>query len=94
MEGAIGVTENGAIWISEDNIPVRVSPFIAKHLVLVLNKTDIVPTLHHAYKQIQSSDFDFGIFISRPFKNCRYWTVIGYCAQGALTLSLTVLLLK
>jgi L-lactate dehydrogenase complex protein LldG len=92
LEGAIGVAENGAIWISEDNIPVRVSPFIAKHLVLVLNKTDIVPTLHHAYEQIQSSDFDFGIFISGPSKivDIEQSLIIG--AQGALRL--TVLPLK
>ena len=92
LEGAIGVAENGAIWISEENIPVRVSPFITKHLVLVLNKSDIVPTLHHAYEQIQSLDFDFGIFLSGPSKTADIEQSLVIGAQGAL--SLTVFLLK
>lgn len=92
LEGAIGVAENGAIWISEKNIPVRVSPFITKHLVLVLNQSDIVPTLHHAYEQIQSLDFDFGIFLSGPSKTADIEQSLVIGAQGAL--SLTVFLLK
>ena len=80
------------IWISEDNIPVRVSPFITKHLVLVLKKSDIVPTLHHAYEQIQSLDFDFGIFLSGPSKTADIEQSLVIGAQGAL--SLTVFLLK
>ena len=92
LEGAIGVAENGAIWVSEDNIPVRVSPFITKHLVLVLNNSDVVPTLHHAYEQIQSSDFDFGIFLSGPSKTADIEQSLVIGAQGAL--SLTVFLLE
>ncbi len=36
LEGSFGVAENGAIWLSDDQIPIRILPFITKHLVLVL----------------------------------------------------------
>ena len=38
LESNLGVAENGAIWLADDQIPMRVLPFITKHLVLVLNK--------------------------------------------------------
>ena len=44
LEGEIGVAENGAIWIPEEKIPVRVLPFITKHLILVLESSKIVAT--------------------------------------------------
>ena len=92
LEGEIGVAENGAIWIPEVNIPVRVLPFITKHLVLVLKDSKIVATQHHAFEQIENSDFDYGIFISGPSKTADIEQSLVIGAQGAL--SLTVFLVK
>ena len=36
LAGQIGVAENGAVWVSEQESVHRVLPFIAQHLVLVL----------------------------------------------------------
>lgn len=92
LEGEIGVAENGAIWIPEVNIPVRVLPFITKHLILVLKDSKIVATQHHAFEQIENSDFDYGIFISGPSKTADIEQSLVIGAQGAL--SLTVFLVK
>jgi L-lactate dehydrogenase complex protein LldG len=92
LEGEIGVAENGAIWIPEDSIPVRVLPFITKHLVLVLDESKIVATQHHAFENIENSDFDYGIFISGPSKTADIEQSLVIGAQGAL--SLTVFLVK
>ena len=92
LEGEIGVAENGAIWIPEANIPVRVLPFITKHLVLVLKDLKIVATQHHAFEKIENSDFDYGIFISGPSKTADIEQSLVIGAQGAL--SLTVFLTK
>lgn len=92
LEGEVGVVENGAIWIPETNIPVRVLPFITKHLVLVLDESKIVATQHHAFEKIENSDFDYGIFISGPSKTADIEQSLVIGAQGAL--SLTVFLVK
>ena len=46
------VAENGACWVSEELFSDRVLPFITQHLVLLVDKTDILPTMHEAYERI------------------------------------------
>ncbi|SNR80417.1 L-lactate dehydrogenase complex protein LldG, partial [Lutibacter agarilyticus] len=46
IKGEFGVAENGAVWISETQFPIRVLPFIANDLVIVLDKTAICQHLH------------------------------------------------
>lgn len=87
LEGIFGVAENGAIWIPDQNIPIRVAPFICKHLVLVIDSSQIVPYLHQAYDQLEGQNFDFGIFISGPSKTADIEQSLVIGAQGALSLT-------
>jgi L-lactate dehydrogenase complex protein LldG len=68
LKGNFGVAENGAIWITDNLMGDRSIPFISQHLALVINKNDIVPTLHEAYERIASDDYNFGTFIAGPSK--------------------------
>ncbi|WP_178984303.1 LutC/YkgG family protein [Winogradskyella helgolandensis] len=90
LESDIGVAENGALWLSDNQIPIRVLPFITKHLVLVLNKENIVPFLHQAYQKIASSETDFGVFISGPSKTADIEQSLVIGAQGALSLTVFI----
>ena len=92
LEGAFGIAENGAIWLSDDQIPIRVLPFITKHLVLVLEESKIVQLQHQAYDLLADEDYDYGLFISGPSKTADLEQSLVIGAQGAL--SLTVLLYK
>ena len=92
LEGSFGVAENGAIWLSDDQIPIRILPFITKHLVLVLEESKIVPLQHHAYDLLTDEDYNYGLFISGPSKTADIEQSLVIGAQGAL--SLTVLLYK
>jgi L-lactate dehydrogenase complex protein LldG len=87
LEGDFGVAENGAIWISDTEISIRVLPFIAKHLVLVVDKSKIVPYLHQAYDQLKEKSFGFGLFISGPSKTADIEQSLVIGAQGALSLN-------
>ncbi|WP_345005497.1 LutC/YkgG family protein [Snuella lapsa] len=87
LESSVAVSENGAVWISNNQLPVRVLPFITKHLVLVLNKSCLVPNLHHAYKALNGIDNDFGVFISGPSKTADIEQSLVIGAHGALSLS-------
>ena len=86
LEGEFGVAENGAIWLSDESIPVRVLPFITKHLVLVLHEKNIVTTQHHAYEYLKNIDTGFGLFISGPSKTADIEQSLVIGAQGALSL--------
>ncbi|PQV50622.1 L-lactate dehydrogenase complex protein LldG [Jejuia pallidilutea] len=87
LESSFGVAENGAIWVADSQLPMRVLPFIAKHLVLVLNKDSIVTFMHQAYKKLSSNDTDFGVFISGPSKTADIEQSLVIGAHGALSLS-------
>jgi L-lactate dehydrogenase complex protein LldG len=92
LESNLGVAENGAVWLSDHAIPVRVLPFITKHLVIVLSKKNIVSYMHEAYQKLDSHNFDYGVFLSGPSKTADIEQSLVIGAHGAL--SLTVFLNK
>ena len=68
LKGHFGVAENGAVWITDENMGDRSLPFICEHLVVVIHSKDIFPTLHEAYDHTDQSLYDFGTFIAGPSK--------------------------
>ena len=68
LRAAVGVAENGAMWVSESACGQRVLPFIAQHLVLLLDKSRIVPHMHAGYAAIQIDTDGFGVWIAGPSK--------------------------
>lgn len=87
IEGDFGVAENGAVWVSETEIPIRVLPFITNDLVLVLNKEKLCANLHEAYKLNAKRERSFGVFISGPSKTADIEQCLVIGAQGAMTLT-------
>lgn len=67
-EGSFGVAENGAIWLPEHQMGDRVAPFIAQHVAMLLDKTQIVQDMHRAYDRIDIAKEGFGLFVSGPSK--------------------------
>jgi L-lactate dehydrogenase complex protein LldG len=68
IRGQMGVAENGAVWIDEKDMQVRSLPFATAHLVLVLDRSKILPDLHEAYRQVDLQGSGFGVFIAGPSK--------------------------
>jgi L-lactate dehydrogenase complex protein LldG len=68
IEAHFGVAENGAVWVTEDMLMLRVLPFICQHLAVIVNANDIVPTMHEAYDRIGDTNYGFGAFIAGPSK--------------------------
>jgi L-lactate dehydrogenase complex protein LldG len=68
LKGTVGVAENAAVWFPERSLVHRVLPFIAKHLIVILNKADIVANMHEAYHKIKADDYGYGVFIAGPSK--------------------------
>src|SRR5919206_5241537 len=57
IKAQFGVAENGAVWVTEEDLKIRVMPFICEHLVALVEAKDIVANMHEAYRKIGSADY-------------------------------------
>jgi L-lactate dehydrogenase complex protein LldG len=92
LDSQFGVAENGAVWIPDKNFNHRLIPFIAVHLVLILNEKEVIENMHEAYERLSSFDEGYGVFISGPSKTADIEQSLVIGAQGPL--STTVFLVK
>ena len=92
IRGEVGSTENAATWISEKTLPHRVLPFISQHLIIVLEKANLVANMHEAYQKIDVRETGYGVFIAGPSKTADIEQSLVIGAHGAR--SLTVFLLE
>ena len=91
IKGTLAVAENGAVWVYESQMMNRLLPFICQHLILVINKKDIVPTLHQAYQKIDCAKEGFGVFIAGPSKTADIEQSLVIGAHGARTATIYVI---
>lgn len=91
LNAQLGVAENGAVWIDEEEMRIRKLPFITSHLVLVLKKKNILTDMFQAYDQIDLSKTGFGVFIAGPSKTADIEQSLVIGAHGPI--SHTILLL-
>ncbi|MCL5129624.1 MULTISPECIES: LUD domain-containing protein [unclassified Algibacter] len=88
LESDLAVAENGAVWVSDKQLPMRALPFITKHLVVIVSKESIVPYMHQAYAKLSETSNDFGVFIAGPSKTADIEQSLVIGAQGALSFTL------
>ena len=90
-EGKIGVAENAAIWVDDQNINQRAALFLTQHLVLILESSKILHNLTEAYSS-EIMDFSrFGCWISGPSKTADIEQALVIGAHGARTLDIIVI---
>jgi len=68
IEAQFAVAENGAVWVKNEKNKHRALYFLAKQLLIIVKKENIVDTMHEAYEQIEFDKTSFGLFISGPSK--------------------------
>lgn len=86
LDGQFGVAENGAIWLEDAELGLRVLPFITEHLVIVLNRNSLVATMHQGYASIGDASSGFGVFIAGPSKTADIEQSLVVGAHGAKSL--------
>jgi L-lactate dehydrogenase complex protein LldG len=91
IKGTAGVAENGAVWIYESQMVNRLLPFICQHLILVIDKAAIVPTMHQAYDSVDVAKEGFGAFIAGPSKTADIEQSLVIGAHGARSATIYVI---
>lgn len=92
VKAHFGVAENSALWVTDDILGQRVSTFIPQYLAIIVNKKDIVATMHQAYDRIGNQEYGFGTFIAGPSKTADIEQSLVLGAHGAR--GLTVFLME
>jgi L-lactate dehydrogenase complex protein LldG len=90
FEAALGVAENGAVWLPESRLGHRAAPFLAQHVLVVLDPAAIVDDMHDAYARVSVDEEGFGLFMAGPSKTADIEQSLVIGAHGPR--SLTVLL--
>jgi L-lactate dehydrogenase complex protein LldG len=90
IEGEIGVSENGAVWVSESRLGHRVLPFITQHLALLLPRRQLVNNMSEAYQRIKIDQDGFGVFIAGPSKTADIEQSLVIGAQGARSFTVII----
>ena len=91
VKALFGVAENGAVWLTEDEMKIRALPFICQHLAVVLHKKDMVSNMHEAYQLIGDNDYGFGVFIAGPSKTADIEQSLVLGAHGPKTMTVFVM---
>lgn len=92
LNAHFGVAENGAVWITEENIGQRVLPFICQHLAVVIHQKAIVPAMHEAYELLSRKPYDYGSFIAGPSKTADIEQSLVIGAHGPRSMTVFILL--
>jgi L-lactate dehydrogenase complex protein LldG len=87
IKGQFGVAENAAIWLTEKELFHRALGFITQHLVIILDKNEIVWNMHQAYKKLSIEDVGYGLFLAGPSKTADIEQALVIGAHGARSLT-------
>lgn len=91
LRSDLAVAENGAIWITEDQMGQRLLPFITQHLAVIVKAKNIVATMHDAYSAIGITKQGFGAFVAGPSKTADIEQSLVIGAHGPRSMSLFLL---
>lgn len=68
IKAEFAVAENGAVWVRNPDNRHRALYFLAAQLLIIVDKENLVDTMHEAYERIEFDKSGYGTFISGPSK--------------------------
>jgi L-lactate dehydrogenase complex protein LldG len=87
VRACFGVAETGSVLLSEQDLYVNAVAYLAQHLIVLLDPSDIVVNLHHAYRRREFRDGHYASFHTGPSATTDIEGVLIHGAQGVRSLS-------
>ena len=88
VRAQFAVAESGAVWISQEDLVVDALGVLSQHLIVLLDRKQIVPDMHAAYRRVRLADTAFGCFMMGPSATADVEATLVHGAQGARSLNL------
>jgi len=92
IRARFGVAENGAVWLTQEDLIVDALGFLSQHLIILLDPDEIAGNMHSAYQQVEIDKHNYGCFMMGPSATADINAVHIDGAQAAR--SLNVFLMK
>ena len=88
VRAQFGVAESGAVWITQEDLVIDALGFLSQHLIVLLDRNEIVPDMHAAYRRVRLKETAFGCFMMGPSATADVEATLVHGAQGARSLNL------
>jgi L-lactate dehydrogenase complex protein LldG len=83
VRAQFGIAENGAVWLTQEDLVVTSLGFLSQHLVVFLDPAAIVADMHEAYARVRLNDTAYGCFMMGPSATGDIEATMVHGAQGA-----------
>lgn len=91
VRAAFAVAETGSVLLSDAELTVNALAYLAQHLIVLLDPTDIVGNLHHAYQRPEFRDRPYAALHTGPSATADIEGVLIHGAQGVRSLTVVPL---
>lgn len=86
IRAEFGVSENGMVWLTDQNLIFNALGFLSQHLVILLNPEQLVRDMYEAYAKVDLNKNNYSCFMLGPSATADIGAVMVRGAQGARTL--------
>jgi L-lactate dehydrogenase complex protein LldG len=87
VRAAFGVAETGSVCLTQYTLGVNSLGYLPQHLIVLLDPTEIVLNLHHAYRRPEFWHGHYAVFHTGPSATADIEGVLIHGAQGVRSLS-------
>ena len=87
---AFGVAETGSVYLSNRELKVNALGYLSQHLLVLLDPSDIVGNLHHAFARPEFAEAKYSVLMTGPSATADIEGVLIHGAQGVRSLTVAL----
>ena len=87
VRARFGVAETGSVLLTNEDLKINTLAYLAQHLIVLLDPTEIVADLHEAYRRPEFRERPYVVFHTGPSATADIEGVLIRGAQGVRSLS-------